>query len=108
MPLTPEQIFNIADSLEDLSACRYMVECRTGMSSEIGRIWRLNPVDLAEIPPSAWDDDLIAACNGNRIRFGQLGDGWTQLNIRIGKRLSIYRTNGRTTMVVAVKSLPDA
>lgn len=105
MALTPEQIFNIADSLEDLSACGYMVECRTGMSSEIGRIWRLHPVDLAEIPSSEWDDDLIAACNGNRIRFGHLADGWIQLNIRIGKRLAIYRTNGRTTMVVAEKTL---
>jgi len=105
MPLSPEQIYNIADSLEDLSACRYMVECRTGMSSEIGRIWLLHPVDLVEIPETEWDDDLIDACNGNRIRFGRLADGWTQLNIRIGKRLSIYRTNGRTTMVVAVKTL---
>jgi hypothetical protein len=103
MAINPETVFNIADSVEDISQCRYLVQCKFGMSAQIGRIWKLGPVEMAEIPQKDWDDKLIDECSNNRIRFGNFSGGWIQINIRRKNRLSIYRTNGKRVIPIEVK-----
>jgi hypothetical protein len=103
MFINPELILNIADSVEDISPCKYLVQCKFGMSSEIGRIWKIGPVHMAEIPQKDWDDNLISECSNNRIRFGLFSAGWAQFNIRKKTRLSIYRTNGKKVIIIEVK-----
>jgi hypothetical protein len=102
---TPENITKILSETVDASDCRYMIKCASGMSSQIGQIWKLSNGKWIELEKLDWPTDMTKEPFCHRIRWGSVGNNEIQINVSNGKVQGVYKYTGGELKEVAVKTI---
>ena len=105
MKYTPEKICGALMGIVNFDDCQFMVQCESGMSSIIGKIWKLHNNRWVELERMDWPNDMTKEPYCFRIRWGSLGKNVIQINVNTRKVRGIYKFDGDEIKVEMVKAV---